>query len=344
MNNKVIFFSIDRLGDYLIRSNVIKQISEKFEYSEIVCSEKNYQLISSQPFFSKVVLFNNKFKFLNKLKFILLYILDKYDACIVFDGKNISTLLLFFIRSDYKFVFIYKKKGFINFIFRKSMIFFLKLFKIKYTYLYSRKLIEEKNYDKYPNKYKSLNKHFGNTNNDTYYLDDINNNRYNHLYEKYIIIHLDEKFIDIKNIKTHFNDSLIKLQNNTGKLIFLTSFKNNFDYYHELRFKKVDYTKLEDKEYIHSSISIIEDLPLMHFQNLIKNSYLNISCHSGYFVHTSLAFKKNTIDIINESDEIWLNTWIQKSNNYKIIYKSLIKNEIDVNNILKALKNEINKK
>ena len=45
-------------------------------------------------------------------------------------------------------------------------------------------------------------------------------------------------------------------------------------------------------------------MPLDHFQNLLKNSYTNISCHSGYFVHTSLALNKRTIDIINKNDEI----------------------------------------
>ena len=69
MKNKIIFFSIDRLGDYLIRSNVIKEISKNFQHSEIICSEKNYKLISTQNFFSNVVIFNNKFKFFNKLKF-----------------------------------------------------------------------------------------------------------------------------------------------------------------------------------------------------------------------------------------------------------------------------------
>ena len=40
MNKKILFFSIDRLGDFLIRSNVIKKISENYNNSEIICSEK----------------------------------------------------------------------------------------------------------------------------------------------------------------------------------------------------------------------------------------------------------------------------------------------------------------
>mgnify|MGYP006176470305 FL=1 len=39
MNKKIIFFSIDRMGDYLIRSSVIKNISHNFEKVEIVGSD-----------------------------------------------------------------------------------------------------------------------------------------------------------------------------------------------------------------------------------------------------------------------------------------------------------------
>ena len=45
MKKKILFFSIDRLGDYLIRSNVMHSISKYYKFSEIICSEKNYKLI-----------------------------------------------------------------------------------------------------------------------------------------------------------------------------------------------------------------------------------------------------------------------------------------------------------
>lgn len=34
MKNKIIFFSIDRLGDFLIRSNVINKISKNYKFKE----------------------------------------------------------------------------------------------------------------------------------------------------------------------------------------------------------------------------------------------------------------------------------------------------------------------
>ena len=340
MNNKVVFFSVDRLGDYLIRSNVIKQISDKFQYSEIVCSEKNYNLISTQRFFSKVLLFD-KSKLINRIRFFFLFFLKKYDACIVFDGKNISALLSIFVRSKFKFVFIYKKKGILNYIIYKLLLKLFKILNIKYESLNNRDLIEENNYDNYPAKYKILNKYFNNLNNSTYYLTDNNFTDYDYLSNKFILIHLDEKFDDIKNIENSFQKSLINFQKEIDKNIILSSYKNRFNYYKKLNFEKINLFNLKKKSFILPKISIVENLPLEYFQKLIKNSYINISCHSGYFVHTSLTFNKKTIDIINKSDEIWLNTWIEKNNNYKIIYKSSINNKIDIKRIFSELANEI---
>jgi len=340
MNNKVVFFSVDRLGDYLIRSNVIKQISDKFQYSEIVCSEKNYNLISTQRFFSKVLLFD-KSKLINRIRFFFLFFLKKYDACIVFDGKNISALLSIFVRSKFKFVFIYKKKGMLNYIIHKLLLKLFKILNINYEFLNNRDLIEENNYDNYPAKYKILNKYFNNLNNSTYYLTDNNFTDYDYLSNKFILIHLDEKFDDIKNIENSFQKSLINFQKEIDKNIILSSYKNRFNYYKKLNFEKINLFNLKKKSFILPKISIVENLPLEYFQKLIKNSYINISCHSGYFVHTSLTFNKKTIDIINKSDEIWLNTWIEKNNNYKIIYKSSINNNIDISIIFSELTNEI---
>ena len=56
MKNKIIFFSIDRLGDFLIRSNVINRISKNYKFKEIVCSEKNFKLIKKAEFHQKLEL------------------------------------------------------------------------------------------------------------------------------------------------------------------------------------------------------------------------------------------------------------------------------------------------
>ena len=341
MRNKIIFFSIDRLGDYLIRSNQIKQISDYYEFSEIVCSNINYKLVSNQKFFSKITKFDLTKKNINKIIFIIKYFLKSFETVIVFDGKAISYLLMFIIRAKNKYAFIYKKKGFINKLILNLFKFSLKLFKINYEILNSRKIIEEGNLDNYPIKYKYLDKFYTKNTHEIYYLDNSIENIFSKYKNDYILIHLDDKFEDIKDINDNFTISLKNLKKQINKKIFLTSFNNNCNYYKNLKIFKKKYNSINNKILNEIDILIIENIPINDFQNVIENSFCNISSHAGYFVHTSLALKKKTIDIINEKDEKWLGAWIFDSNHYKIIYKSNNNNYIKINNILTKLINEI---
>ena len=338
MNKKIIFFSIDRMGDYLIRSSVIKNISHNFEKVEIVGSDINSKLLTTQKFFNIVYTFNTKNKFLEKIKFIKIFFFKSYDATIVFDGKNISNILLLLIRSNFKFTFLYRKKGILNLIYLKILTLIYKTFDIKYEILLSKDLIENNYFENYPIKYRKLNRYFSNINNNTYYLENNLLDTYDHLLNKFIIIHLDEKFTDIKEIDTEFESSLINFQKKLNKKIFLTTFNNSFDYYKKLKIKKINFKNLENKDLIDSRILIIENIPINYFHNLIKNSYANVSCHSGLFVHSSLALNKKTVDIMNKSQETWLNTWIDYKKDYIKIYKS------NTSKIFNAINDIINEK
>ena len=338
MSKKVIFFSIDRFGDYLIRSSVINNISHNFEKVEIVGSDINSKLLTTQKFFNIVYTFNTKNKFLEKIKFIKIFFFKSYDATIVFDGKNISNILLVLIRSNFKFTFLYRKKGILNLIYLKMLTLIYKTFDIKYEILLSKDLIENNYFENYPIKYRKLNRYFSNINNNTYYLENNLLDTYDHLLNKFIIIHIDEKFTDIKEIDTEFESSLINFQKKLNKKIFLTTFNNSFDYYKKLKIKKINFKNLENKDLIVSRILIIENIPLNYFHNLMKNSYANISCHSGLFVHSSLALNKKTVDIMNKSQETWLNTWIDYKKDYIKIYKS------NTSKIFNAINDIINEK
>ena len=338
MNKKIIFFSIDRMGDYLIRSSVIKNISHNFEKVEIVGSDINSKLLTTQKFFNIVYTFNTKNKFLEKIKFIKIFFFKSYDATIVFDGKNISNILLLLIRSNFKFTFLYRKKGILNLIYLKILTLIYKTFDIKYEILLSKDLIENNYFENYPIKYRKLNRYFSNINNNTYYLENNLLDTYDHLLNKFIIIHLDEKFTDIKEIDTEFESNIINFQKKLNKKIFLTTFNNSFDYYKKLKIKKINFKNLENKDLIDSRILIIENIPINYFHNLIKNSYANVSCHSGLFVHSSLALNKKTVDIMNKSQETWLNTWIDYKKDYIKIYKS------NTSKIFNAINDIINEK
>ena len=344
MNKKIIFFSVDRLGDYLIRSNVIYSISQNFNQIEIIGSSYNTKLINTQNYFTKVYSFNLKNKFFKKIKFIKFFFLRSYDSAIVFDGKNISNILLILIRSNFKFTFLYKKKSFLNFVYLKFITLIYKILKIKYEIILSKDLIENNHFENYPMKYKKLNRYFSNINNKTYYLENNLVNTFDQLMDKFVMIHLDEKFADIKDIESKFENSIIKFQSNINKKIILTTFNNNLDYYKYLKIKKINFKNLKYQDIIKSNIIVIENIPIIHFHNLMKNSYANISCHSGLFVHSSIALCKMTIDIINESQEKWLNSWIDYKKDYIKIYKSTNSKLYNINEILTFIYEQIKKK
>ena len=342
MNNNIIFFSIDRLGDYLIRSNVTKQISKYFLNKEIVCSEMNHKLISKQLFFNKIFLFNKNNS--NKFSFIKIFFLKKYDAAISYDGKSLSLISLFIIRAKFKYIFIYKKKGILNNIFLLILKKFLNLLNIKFNVLNSRALIEEGKLDNYPQKYKSLSNYFDITTN-TYHLEDIDHNLNCNFNDKFILIHLDEKFEDILEINNKLTESLLNFSKLSNYNIILTSFNNASKYYKNLSINKISPSNLFEIKSLESKILLVENLPIENFFYLLKKSKINISCHSGFVVHSSLSMNKNIIDIINAYEEKWIDTWITPSNKYKRIYKSDInKNKFKIEHILdKILKfcNEI---
>lgn len=342
MKNKILFFSIDRLGDYLIRSNVIHCISKHYNSSEIICSEKNYKLIKKQIFFNKVFLFDTTKK-INKIKFIINFFFKKYDALISFDGKNISNILLLFMRANFKHIFIYKKKRFLNNFILDLYCNLLKLLDISYTILYSREYIETYSQDHYPSKYKLLKKYYNKISDKTYYIENFHLDNDVRLNESFILIHLDEKFNDINDIYENFTSSLKIFAKDLNKRIILTTYKNNNKYYKNLIIKKIPYQDLKYLNQYKEKIFILEDVPLIEFYNLIKKSDLNISCHGGFFVHASLYNKKKTIDLINKNDEKWLNTWITKDEFYKIVYKSDYQKKFSISEILSKLNYEINK-
>ena len=171
---------------------------------------------------------------------------------------------------------------------------------IKFTILNSRNIIENGNYDNYPLKYKKLKKFYKNINENIYYLEKSHKNIFSEFDNKFIVIHLDEKFNDIKNIDYEFKNFLIIFQKKINKKVYFISFNNNHKYYENLNIIKKDFKNINKDLLNQNNILVIENIPIMDFQTMLFHSNNNISCHSGYFVHTSLALGKNTIDIINE--------------------------------------------
>ena len=65
-----IFFRNDRLGDFLIITNLIKALKEKYPLSNItiVSSKYNHHFISKYKIIDKVILYDKNFSILKKIK------------------------------------------------------------------------------------------------------------------------------------------------------------------------------------------------------------------------------------------------------------------------------------
>ena len=342
MSEKILFFSIDRLGDFLIRSSVIKKISENYKYNEIICSDINSKLISTQSYFNKIFIFDKKKKILNKIYFVKKFFLSKYDSVIVFDGKSFSNFLLLFIKANFKYTFIYKKTGTLNLVKFNFMKFLLNIFKIKYTILHSRDIIESDHEDHYPSKYKSLKKYYKNISDDTYYLEELGSELKLKNFSEYILIHFDEKMDKIKNIDTKLSQTLNQLSINTNKKIIISCFNYSSNFFLNLKFKIYNYKDLFNETKINEKIIIIKDTPLDYFYILIKNSFVNISAHAGFVTHTSFCLNKNCIDIISTDLKRWLNAWIQFQFNYFQIFMDTKGEKKDILDLFKDIEKKVN--
>ena len=218
-----------------------------------------------------------------------------------------------------------------------------KIFNIKYTMLLSKDLINYQNIENYPNKYKELIKYYPNINNQTYYMERPHF-KLNSTFNDYILFHFDEKLCDIQNINQDLQIAIESININTEKKILITSFKNQFQYFQNLNFKKINFKTFQNTNFYNQEILIIENSNLNELINLIDKSKYNISCHGGFFLHASLMLNKNTLDIINSNQKYWLNTWISNTNNYKRVYKSIDNSKKDIVKISQEISLLINEK
>ena len=242
------------------------------------------------------------------------------------------------LNANFKHIFIYKKKGFLN---KKKLIIYtyiLNFLNISFTILKSRNVIELEDNEHYPSKYKILKKYFKDIDYKTYYLQDLQCNDFLNYSKDYILIHLDEKICDISNVDNDMTDFLKLLSKQTNKQVITTSFNNNFNYYKNTEIEKIKFEKINNFDLSSKKLFILEDLPLNNFYKLIKNSCANISCHAGFMVHSSLLNNKITIDVINENEKKWLNTWITKTDSYKTVYKSNLNKKFTLFEILEKIK------
>ena len=314
MTNRYIFFRTDRIGDFLLSAILIKSIkrSDKNSFITVVASKKNYFYIKNFSFIDEVILYPDSF--LLKIFFYLRFIYKKFYLIGILDGKKRSIYFSLLTCAKYKVLFTYKKtyKSFLNFFF----------FKIFYD-------------DDCLNKISEIEELLNllNFNLETDDLNTINKNSVLTkdlvipLYNKYSLLHFDEKWIFndyIKNyisiepdsesmliafleqliIKTN-NDLYISKGNPTNK--FIIFIKKNFvqieQNVYELKFKD-------------NKIIFFDNINFLQLEKLILNSSLLITCH-GAATHVAASFNLRIIDIIDNSEKVFFDKWTNHFRNYK---------------------------
>ena len=101
---KFIIFRTDRLGDFLIVTNIIKAIKDKYKDSHItvVGSPYNKKIINSYKIINKVIVYNKNSSLGEKISIFNDILKSKYYCSLSLDGKSFSNFLNLFIKAKIK--------------------------------------------------------------------------------------------------------------------------------------------------------------------------------------------------------------------------------------------------
>ena len=314
MPNKYIFFRTDRIGDFLLSAILIKSIkrSDKNSFITIVASKKNYSYIKNFSFVDEVILFPDSY--LLKIFFYLKFIYKKFYLIGILDGKKRSIYFSFLTRSKYKILFTYKKfyKNCFNFFF--------------YRIFYDDDCI---------NKISEI-KEFLNLLNFNLETDDLNTINKNSvlikdlgipLYNKYSLLHFDEKWIfkdyikDYIPIEPHSENILITfleqliVKTNNDLYVSAGNLSNKFIIFIKKNFIKIEQNVYELK-FKDNKIIFFDNINFLQLEKLILNSALLITCH-GAASHVAASFNLRIVDIIDDSEEVFFDKWTNHFTNYQ---------------------------
>ena len=338
---KIIVFRTDRLGDFIICSRPIYDLKKKYPNSKItiVCSNLNKKILSEFNYIDKLIVFNKKFSFIKKIKIFFKIISDNYFASFVLDGKNFSYLCNMFINSKSKFGISYvsclKIFNFNLKFYKPFYLYNLFFFKKFETFTSKDSLIKSENLcQKYLNLFNFFKLNLKIADKYIFQNNKITDKKFLYIKKKiklknYILIHLDEKWIDVFNKNSNIVNGINLLSRNTKNQIIITSYKNKNNYFLNIK-KKYDYFDYKSNsinKLKKSNILIIDNLDIFLFERFIKESKINISCHSGFLVQVSGANESKIIDIINKNDHKWYNCWRPSNTFHKFIFKSDINNK-----------------
>lgn len=336
---KIIIFRTDRLGDFIIHSRPIYELKKKIKDSQIivVCSKLNQKILLENDYIDKLIVFDKGFSIFKKFEVFFQILFSYYYASFVLDGKNFSYLCNIFLLSKFKLGICYKSFiqlfGFKLNLIKPSKIYNF-LFFTKYETFTSKKFLKknENLCQKFLNLFNFFKLDLKITDNYVFQPQQKSIEIFNSIkktinLKSYILIHMDEKWLDVLNNKSDLIESINNLQLTTKRMIIITAYNNNFEYFNILK-KVYTYYDLINNQLINfnnSDIMILDNLQIFLFERFLKNSLINISCHSGFVVQVCGANNGKLIDVINERDLEWYSCWAPLNTFHKFIYKSSIK-------------------
>ena len=339
---KTLIFRTDRIGDFIISCPFILSYKKKYKDNKIVIisSEYNFNYIKNFKFINKIFPLKNEIKFIKKIfvliKMIFLLRSMNFSDIIVLDGKKRSFFISLFLKG--------KKSILLQ---SKSLEFFSKIFKYKIVHNYELQ-------DQFKNiSYLASLLNFNINNNDIEVYKSYNFNNSINLEQKYIVIHLDEKwftkyyykdFTDINPTSEQLKIFIEKifysldgvynivLTSGSKELNVLKKFTDEFELNVNEKFLQ---KKIQDKYIFFMRKSTFNDLEL-----IIKKSSFLICCEGGVS-HASHNFKVKTLALFQSNRFQHTKFWTGHMSNLILYERKNMQDMIEDANFYNLIRNNL---
>ncbi len=316
----IIIFRLDRIGDFLMSSILINNIKKNNKNAKftVVCSDKNIEYVKRSYLVDHVLLIPNNF--LARIKFYFSMFQKKYSISLVLDGKKKSIITSFLIKKDLN-ILITNKSSF------KFLLYFFfdKIYCMKIDDTKMSEIVNISKYLKY--KFDISNMFYKNKN----HIIRSNHKKLINILDKFIIFHLDEKWIFNEYIKSYSNiepnnlkliNFIKKISLKTEKNVIITTGinDNKLVKYIKSISEKIDnliYRFKVKRKYVY----LIDKPDIFNLEYFISMSSCVITCH-GAPSHLSNMYKKKLIDIIDLSEDKIFRKWNNHFVSCDIIYRT----------------------